>query len=67
MSIFVEHKMRFVLIQSIMQTTKRWRKKLHINLQPPEAGDSQPKRKDRTGLIFFLLAITLVLTAMYLA
>ena len=50
-----------------MQTTKRWRKKLHINLQPPEAGDSQPKRKDRTGLIFFLLAITLVLTAMYLA
>ena len=59
--------MRFVLIQSIMQTTKRWRKKLHINLQPQEAGDSQPKRKDRTGLIFFLLAITLVLTVMYLA
>ncbi len=59
--------MRFVLIQTIMQTTKRWRKKLQINLQPPEAGDSELKRKDRTGLIFFLLAITLVLTVMYLA
>jgi len=59
--------MRFVLIQSIMQMTKRWRKKLHINFQPPaEAGDSQPKRKDRTGLIFFLLAITLILTVMFL-
>jgi len=46
MSIFEEHKMRFVLIQSIMQTTKRWRNKLRINFQPPEeAGDSQPNVK----------------------
>jgi hypothetical protein len=67
MSIFEEHKMRFVLIQSIMQTTKRWRNKLRINLQPPEAGDSELKRKDRTGLIFFLLAITLILTVMFLS
>jgi len=60
--------MRFVLIQSIMQTTKRWRNKLRINFQPPaEAGDNQPKRKDKTSLVFFLLAITLVLAVMYLA
>lgn len=59
--------MRFVLIQTIMQTTKRWRKKLHINLKPPEAGESELKRKDRTGLIFFLLAITLILTVMFLS
>lgn len=59
--------MRFVIIQTMMQATKRWRKRFHIDLQPPaEAGESQPKRKDRTGLIFFLLAITLILTVMFL-
>jgi hypothetical protein len=59
--------MRFVIIQSMIQATKRWRRKLHINLQPPAQGDeNQPKRKDRTGLIFFLLAITLVITVMFL-
>jgi hypothetical protein len=60
--------MRFVLIQTMINSTKRWRKKLRINLQPPaELGESEPKRKDRTGLIFFLLAITLILTVMFLS
>lgn len=59
--------MRFVLIQTMINSSKRWRKKLHINLQPPEAGNSELKRKDRTGLIFFLLAITLILTVMFLS
>jgi hypothetical protein len=60
--------MRFVLIQTMIQATKRWRRKLHINLQPPaEADENQPKRKDKTGLIFLLLAITLVITVMFLS
>ena len=60
--------MRFVLIQTMINSSKRWRKKLRINLQPPaELGESEPKRKDRTGLIFFLLAITLILTVMFLS
>jgi hypothetical protein len=60
--------MRFVLIQTMINSSKRWRNKLRINLQPPaETGESEPKRKDRTGLIFFLLAITLILTVMFLS
>ena len=60
--------MRFVLIQTMMQAAKRWRRKFHIDLKPPAGADeNQPKRKDRTGLIFFLLAITLILTVMFLS
>jgi hypothetical protein len=60
--------MRFVLIQTMINSSKRWRKKLHINLRPPgELGEIEHKRKDRTGLIFFLLAITLILTVMFLS
>lgn len=60
--------MRFVLIQTMINSSKRWRKKLRINLQPPaELGEGELKRKDRTGLIFFLLAITLILTVIFLS
>ena len=38
----------------MINSTKRWRKKLRINLQPPaELGESEPKRKDRTGRTFW--------------
>jgi hypothetical protein len=60
--------MRFVLIQTMINSSKRWRNKLRINLQPPaETGEGEYNRKDRTGLIFFLLAITLILTVMFLS
>lgn len=50
--------MRFVLINTLMQTSRRLRKRLLLNLQPPPA-DAPLPRKDHTGFIFMLLAISL--------
>ncbi len=58
--------MRFVIINSLMRTTRRLRDRFKINLQPP-AENSGPRRKDKTGLIFILLAISLVIAVVLLA
>ena len=51
--------MRFVLINTIMQSSRRFRNRLLANLQPPPA-DAPLPRKDHTGFIFILLGISLV-------
>jgi hypothetical protein len=53
-----------VVLQSILQTSRRLRKSLHLS--PPSA-ETRPKRKDRTGFILLLLSITLVLAFFALA
>lgn len=55
--------MRFVIIQSMMQSAKRMRSRFKFNLQPP-AEKSGPMRKDKLGLIFILLAISLVVAVL---
>lgn len=52
--------MRFVLINTLMQSTRRARNRLLSRLQPP-AEDAPPRRKDLTGFIFMLMAILLVI------
>ena len=51
--------MRFVLINNLMQSSRRARNRLLSRLQPPPA-DAPLPRKDLTGFIFVLMAILLV-------
>ena len=51
--------MRFVLINNLMQSSRRLRNRVLSRLQPPP-DDAQPTRKDLTGFIFVLTAILLV-------
>jgi hypothetical protein len=53
-----------IMVQSLLRTSKRLRSIWH--LAPPTA-DSGPKRKDQTGFIFLLLALTLVIAVVLLA
>ena len=46
--------MRFVVINNLMQSSRRLRHRLLSNLQPPPA-DAPLPRKDHTGFIFILL------------
>ena len=48
-----------------MQASKRLRSRLKLNLQPP-AKNIGPRRKDKTGLIFILLATSLVIAVILL-
>lgn len=58
--------MRFVIIHNMMQASKRLRSRLKINLQPP--GEKiGPRRKDKIGLIFILLALSLVIAVLLLS
>ncbi len=50
--------MRFVLINTLMQSSRRFQHRLLSNLQPPSADLPLP-RKDHTGFILTLLGITL--------
>lgn len=58
--------MRFVIIHNMVQASKRLRSRLKINLQPPSE-KSGPRRKDKIGLIFILLAISLLITVLLLS
>ena len=51
--------MRFVVINNLMQSSRRLRHRLLSNLQPPPA-DAPLPRNDHTGFIFILLGISLV-------
>ena len=53
--------MRFVLINTLMQSSRRARNRLLSSLQPPPA-DAPLPRKDHTGFIFVLVAISLVIS-----
>ncbi len=50
--------MRFVLINTLMQSSRRFQHRLLSHLQPPSADLPLP-RKDHTGFILTLLGITL--------
>ena len=52
--------MRFVLINNMMQSSRRLRTRLLSRLQPPPP-DAPLPRKDHTGFIFMLLAISLAI------
>ena len=51
--------MHFVLIHSIMQSSKRAKKRLLDSLQPPSATEVRHTKKDRSGFIVGLVAVTL--------
>ena len=55
--------MRHVIIHTIMQASKKASQRLRsgFHLNAPSSEDTGPRRKDRTGLIFALLGITLAI------
>lgn len=61
--------MRFVIIHTIMQASKRasLRLRSQLHLSAPSTEERGPRHKDRTGLIFALLAITLAIAVLILA
>lgn len=61
--------MRFVVIHTIMQASKKASQRLrsHLHFVAPSTEDAGLKRKDRTGFIFALLAITLLIAIFLLA
>ena len=56
--------MRFVVINTMMMSTRRARHQLLSKLQPPPATERRP-RKDHTGFIMTLLAVSFAI-AVYL-
>ncbi|MGB4346922.1 MAG: hypothetical protein WBJ21_11050 [Burkholderiaceae bacterium] len=56
--------MRYVLIQLIMQQSKRLRSRLHLRAPTEKSG---PRRKDSTGFMFVLLLISLFVAVWLLA
>lgn len=61
--------MRLVVIHTIMQASKRASQRLRsrLHLSAPTSEERGPRRKDRTGLIFALLGITLLVAVVMLA
>ncbi len=57
--------MRFVIINTMMQASKRLRSRLV--LQAPGEPDAGPRRRDRTGFILLLCAIAVVITVALLS
>lgn len=57
--------MRFVIINTMVQASKRLRSRLV--LQPPGEPDTGPRRRDRTGFILLLCAIAVVITVALMA
>ena len=53
--------MHFVLIHSIMQSSKRAKQRLLDSLQPPSAIEVRQTKKDRTGFIMGLVFMTLLI------
>jgi len=52
--------MRFILIHSMMQSSRKFRNRLLYNLQPPPADNPLP-RKDHTGFVLVLLVVSLAI------
>lgn len=57
--------MRFVIINTMVQASKRLRSRLV--LQAPDEPAAGPQRRDRTGFILLLCAIAVVITVALLA
>ncbi len=57
--------MRFVIINMLINASKRLRPR--IDLSAPSADTTGPARRDRTGLILFLVAAAIVITVLLLA
>lgn len=53
-----------IMVQSLLRTSKRLRSIWHLS---PPTSTSGPKRKDQTGFIFLLLALTLIIAVVLLA
>lgn len=56
--------MRFVIINNLINASKRLRPR--IELSAPSDDNSGPARRDRTGLILFLVAVVIVITVLVL-
>jgi hypothetical protein len=53
--------MYFILLNSIMQSSRRAKKRLLDSLQPPSATQVRHTKKDRSGFIIGLVAVTLLI------
>ncbi len=53
--------MHFVLLHSIMQSSKRAKQRLLDSLQPPSATEVRHTKKDRTGLVLGMLVVTMLI------
>ena len=58
--------MKIVLIQSLMQSSRRLRKRLSLDLSAPSA-DPVPRRKDKASLILFLFACAVLIAVIMLS
>ncbi len=57
--------MRFVIINNLIRASKRLRPR--IELSAPSDDNAGPMRRDRTGMILFLVAAAIVITVALLA
>jgi hypothetical protein len=53
--------MHFVLLHSIMQSSKRAKQRLLDSLQPPSATEVRHTKKDRTGFVMGLVVATFLI------
>ena len=58
--------MHFVLLHSIIQSSKRAKQRLFDNLQPPSAEGVRHVKKDRTGFVLALVAVTFLIAFLLL-
>jgi hypothetical protein len=58
--------MRFVIIQSIIQSSRRLKKRLRFDLSAPSA-DQAPRRKDKTTFILGLFACAILVAVIVLS
>ena len=56
--------MRFVIIHNLIRASKKLRPR--VELSAPSDEQSGPVRRDRTGLILFLVAVVIVITVLVL-
>ena len=54
--------MYYILLNSIMQSSKRAKRRLLDSLQPPSATEVRHAKKDRSGFIVSLVIMTLLIT-----
>ena len=54
--------MYFILLNSIMQSSKRAKQRLLDSLQPPSATEVRHAKKDRSGFIVSLVIVTVLVT-----
>ena len=59
--------MHFVLLHSIMQSSRRAKQRLLDSLEPPQATTDQTRRKDRVGLVMTMLFLAVVVALVFLA